>query len=109
MIDTFPAEQQAQIRVQLSMVLKAVVSQRLIPTIDGHRVAVFEVMTVNPAIQNMIRDGRTHQIDNVIFGGSDKSMISMDAELQKMVREGKITRENALLYAANPDTLSKRI
>ena len=108
-IDTFPAEQQAQIRVQLSMVLKAVVSQRLIPTIDGHRVAVFEVMTVNPAIQNMIRDGRTHQIDNVIFGGSDKSMISMDAELQKMVREGKITRENALLYAANPDTLSKRI
>ena len=108
-IDTFPAEQQAQIRVQLSMVLKAVVSQRLIPTIDGHRVAVFEVMTVNPAIQNMIRDGRTHQIDNVIFGGSDKSMISMDAELQKMVRKGKITRENALLYAANPDTLSKRI
>ena len=109
MIDTFPAKQQAQIRVQLSMVLKAVVSQRLIPTKDGQRVAVFEVMTVNPAIQNMIRDGRTHQIDNVIFGGSDKNMISMDAELQKMVRENKISRENALLYATNPETLSKRI
>ena len=108
-IDTFPAEQQAQIRVQLSMVLKAVVSQRLVPTVDGGRVAVFEVMTVNPAIQNMIRDGRTHQIDNVIYGGSDKNMLSMDNELQRLVRAGRITRDIALLYAANPETLSKRI
>ena len=108
-IDTFPAEQQAQIRVQLSMVLKAVVSQRLVPTADGGRVPVFEVMTVNPAIQNMIRDGRTHQIDNVIYGGSDKNMLSMDSELQRLVREGKIKRDMALLYAANPETLAKRI
>ena len=109
MIDTFPAEQQAQIRVQLSMVLKAVVSQRLVPTVDGDRVAVFEVMTVNPAIQNMIRDGRTHQIDNAIYGGSDKTMLSMDAELARLVRERRITRDVALLYAANPETLAKRI
>ncbi len=108
-IDTFPADQQAQIRMQMSMVLKAVVSQRLVPTVDGARVPVFEVMTVNAAIQNMIRDGRTHQIDNVIYGGSDKSMLSMDAELQRLVRSGRITREIALLYAANPDTLAKRI
>ena len=108
-IDTFPAEQQAQIRVQLSMVLKAVVSQRLVPTVDGGRVPVFEVMTVNAAIQNMIRDGRTYQIDNVIYGGSDRTMLSMDAELQRLVRERTITRETALIYAANPDTLSKRI
>lgn len=108
-IDTFSAEQQTQIRVQLSMVLRAVVSQRLIPTVDGGRIAVFEVMTVNPAIQNMIRDGRTHQIDNVIYGGSDKSMLSMDAELARLVRERRVTRETALLYAANPETLAKRI
>ena len=108
-IDTFPAEQQTQIRVQLSMVLKAVVSQRLVPTVDGARVPVFEVMTVNAAIQNMIRDGRTHQIDNAIYGGSDKTMLSMDAELQRLVRSGRITRETALLYAANAETLSKRI
>ena len=108
-IDTFPAEQQAQIRVQLSMVLKAVVSQRLVPTVDDKRVAVFEVMTVTPAIQNMIRDGRTHQIDNVIYGGSDRNMISMDGELQRLVRQGVITREMAILYAANPETLAKRI
>ena len=108
-IDIFPAEQQAQVRVQLSMVLKAVVSQRLIPTTDGGWEAVFEVMTVNPAIQNMIRDGRTHQIDNVIYGGSDKTMMSMDTELMRLVREKKITRDTALLYAANPETLAKRI
>ncbi len=108
-IDTFPAEQQAQIRVQLSMVLKAVVSQRLVPTTDGGRAPVFEVMTVNAAIQNMIRDGRTHQIDNVIFGGTDRTMLSMDAELQRLVREGRIARDVALLHAANPDTLAKRI
>ena len=109
MIDTFPAEQQTQIRVQLSMVLKAVVSQRLVPTADGGRMAVFEVMTVNPAIQNMIRDGRTHQIDNVIYGGSDRNMLSIDAELARLVREKRVTRDIALLYAANPETLAKRI
>ena len=91
------------------MVLKAVVSQRLVPTVDGKRVAVFEVMTVNPAIQNMIRDGRTHQIDNVIYGGTDRNMMSMDAELQRLVRERLISRDAALLYAANPETLAKRI
>ncbi len=108
-IDTFSAEQQAQIRVQLSMVLKAVVSQRLVPTVNGGRTPVFEVMTVNAAIQNMIRDGRTHQIDNVIYGGSDKTMLSMDSELARLVREKTITRETAILFAANPDILAKRI
>ena len=66
-------------------------------------------MTVNTAIQNMIRDGRTHQIDNVIFGGTDRTMLSMDAELQRLVREGRVSRDVALLHAANPETLAKRI
>jgi pilus retraction protein PilT len=108
-IDTFPAEQQAQIRVQLSMVLRAVVSQRLVPDVKGGRVPVFEVMSVNPAIQNMIRDGRTHQIDNVIYGGGDRTMLSMDSELIRLYKEGSITRETALSYAATPETLAKRI
>ena len=108
-IDTFPAEQQAQIRVQLSMVLRAVVSQRLVPDTDGKRIPVFEVMSINPAIQNMIRDGRTHQIDNVIYGGSDKTMLSMDNELTRLYKAGRISRDTALSYAANPETLSKRI
>ena len=108
-VDSFPAEQQAQIRIQLAAVLKAVVSQRLVPTLDGKRVVVFEVMTVTTAIQNLIRDGRTHQIDNVIYGGADKNMISMDGELLRLVNEKRITRDTALLYAANPETLAKRI
>ena len=108
-IDVFPAEQQAQIRIQLSMVLRAVVSQRLVPSLTGERVPVFEVMTVNPAIQNLIRDGRTHQIDNAIFGGNGQTMLSMDFELARLVREKRISRDTALLYAVNPETLAKRI
>ena len=111
-IDTFPAEQQPQIRIQLSMILKAVVSQRLIQTVSGERIPVFEVMTVNPAIQNMIRDGRTHQIDNAIFSGGsgmNKNMMSMDNELQRLYRENRISKETALAYAVSPEAMEKRI
>ena len=108
-LDTFPAEQQAQVRIQISMVLRAVVSQRLVPKKDGGQIAVFEVMTVNPAVQNLIRDGRTHQIDNAIFGGAGQGMLSMDAELQRLYKAGVITRETALLYAVSPETLIKRL
>ena len=108
-LDTFPAEQQAQVRMQLSMVLRAVVSQRIVPKKDGGQAVVFEVMTVNPAVQNMIRDGRTHQIDNVIFGGGNQGMMSMDNELQRLCRAGVISRETALLYAVSPETLAKRL
>ena len=108
-LDTFPAEQQAQVRVQISMVLRAVVSQRLVPKKNGGQVGVFEVMTVNPAVQNLIRDGRTHQIDNAIFGGAGQGMISMDAELQRLCRAGEITKETALLYAVSPEPLAKRL
>ena len=108
-IDTFPAEQQAQIRIQLSMVLRAVISQRLVPSVSGERIPVFEVMTVNPAIQNLIRDGRTHQIDNAIYGGNGQNMLSMDSELMRLVREKTITRDTALMYAVNPEVISKRI
>ena len=109
-IDTFPASQQQQVRVQLSMVLRAVVSQRLVPTVDGTQTPVFEVMAVNPAIQNMIRDGKTFQIDNVIYGGAaSQAMLSMDNELVRLAKEGRITRETAQLYAVNPDMLRKRL
>ena len=109
-IDSFPAGQQQQVRIQLSMVLHAVVSQRLIPTRDGELVPVFEVMTVNSAVQNMIRDGKTHQIDNVIYGGmADRTMMSMDTELLRLYKAGRITAETAMRYAINPDTLKKRM
>lgn len=125
-IDAFPPSQQQQVRVQLSMVLRAVISQRLVPKVGGGQAAVFEVMTINPAVQNMIRDGKTHQIDNVIYsgaagatgaaagpmgpaGGQTGAMLSMDGELLRLYKAGQITRETAVLYAANPDMLKKRL
>ena len=108
-IDSYPAEQQAQMRLQLSMVLRAVVSQRLLPTQDGWRVPVFELMVVNTAIQNMIRDGRTPQIENAIVGAHGQTMLSMDNSLQALVRDGRITRDTALSHAVNSETLAKRL
>ena len=107
-IDAFPANQQNQIRAQLSMVLRAVVSQRLILTRDGSLYPVFEVMCVNPAIQNLIREGKTHQIDNAIFGGG-ADMLSMDTELARLLRDNRIDREQALLYAIHPETVERQV
>ena len=108
-IDMYPAEQQAQVRSQLALVLKAVVSQTLVPTVDGEQIPVFEVMTVNPAIQNLIRDGRIHQIDNAIYSGNGQGMLSMDGELQRLVRARRITKETALSVAVNREILEKRL
>ena len=108
-LDSFQAQQQAHIRIQLSMVLKTVVSQRLVPTVDGRRWPVFEVMLVNPAISTMIRDGRTHQIDNIIYGENGKTMLSMDSELQRCCREGLISRNTAIMYASNPEIMGKKL
>ncbi len=106
-IDAFPAEQQGQVRTQLSMVLRAVVSQRLLIGVDGTLYPVFEVMTVNPAIQNLIREGKTHQIDNAIFGGGDE-MLSMDTELGRLVKENRISREQALRLAIHPEAIDRQ-
>ena len=107
-IDAFPANQQNQIRAQLSMVLRAVVSQRLILTKDGTLYPVFEVMCVNPAIQNLIREGKTHQIDNAIFGGG-ADMLSMDTELARLLRDDRITKEQASLLAIHPETVERQV
>lgn len=108
-VDVFPAAQQQQVRIQLSMVLQAVVSQQLIPTLDGGIEPVFEVMMVNSAISNMIRENKIAQIDNVIYASSTEGMISMDGDILRLYKAKRISRENALLYAINPDTLAKRL
>lgn len=107
-IDAFPAAQQQQIRVQLSMVLRAVVSQQLPPAKNGGLYPVFGMMTVTPAIQNLIREGRTHQMDNAIFG-SGTGMLSMDAELLRLAKEGIFSTETARLYAAVPEALERKL
>lgn len=108
-IDSFPAAQQAQVRMQLSLVLQAVVSQQLIPSTSGELVPAFEIMVVDSAISNMIREGKTHQMDNVIYAGASQGMVTMDSDILRLYREGKITRQNALLYAMNPEVLAKRL
>ncbi|MEG0355209.1 MAG: PilT/PilU family type 4a pilus ATPase, partial [Lachnospiraceae bacterium] len=108
-IDVFPPNQQRQITVQLSMSLQAVVSQQLVPTIDGRRVPAFEIMTVTPAIRNMIRDNKVHQIDGVIYSSSGDDMISMDTSLLSLYQAGSITKETALTYATNADMLAKKL
>lgn len=104
-VDVFPPNQQQQVRVQLSTTLQAVVSQQLIPGLSGSLVPAFEIMLVNNAIRNMIRDGKTPQIDGVIQMGVASGMITMDMCLASLLRSGKISRENALLYAVNQEAV----
>ena len=107
-IDVFPAEQQHQIAVQLSTVLNAVVSQQLVPTKDGKVVPAFEIMVVNPAIRNMIRENKVYQIDGFIQS-SGQQMISMDNYLLKLYKEGTITKDTAIVHASNPELLTRRL
>ncbi len=100
-IDSFPADQQGQIRAQLSVSLLGVISQRLIPGINGGRVPAVEIMFVNSAVRNLIRENKVSQINLVINTSSDEGMISLNNSLANLVRENKITIENAEKYSLN--------
>ena len=108
-IDVFPASQQRQIAVQLSMVLQAIVTQQLVPDINGELIPVFEIMTVTPAIRNMIRDHKIPQIDGILYASNKPDMISTDMSLLNLYKEGKITKETALNYATNEEMLKKKL
>ena len=108
-IDVFPPNQQRQIMIQLASVLQAVISQQLIPTMDGTLIPVFEIMEVTPAIRNMIRENKVHQIDGLIYSSTGSGMISMDQSLINLYKEGQISKETAILYASNPEMIIKRI
>ncbi|WP_295750825.1 PilT/PilU family type 4a pilus ATPase [uncultured Oscillibacter sp.] len=107
-VDTFPSSQQEQVRTQLSMVLQVVVSQQLLPSANGSLVPAFEVMRMNNAIRSLIRDGKTHQIDNAIASGGD-GMFTMDQSILSLYKAGKITAQTALEYTDNPDQMRRRI
>ena len=106
-IDVFEPSQQQQIRVQLSTVLTAVVTQQLLPSIDDSRIPAFEVMIANPNIRNLIREAKIPQIDAAIQTGRAFGMMSMDMSIANLYNEGKITKETALAYAVNPDGITK--
>lgn len=101
MIDVFPAEQQPQIRSQLAGILMAVCSQRLVPAIGGGRVVAAEIMIANSAVRSIIREGKTHQLDNTIQTGANEGMQTMDRTLAKLVQQGTVTYDSARDYAVD--------
>jgi len=104
-VDGFPPEQQTQIRIQLAGILLGVISQRLIPRTKGGLIPACEVMISNPAIANLIRENKTHEIDLVIETSAEEGMISLDRSLADLVKRREISLENALIYSANPTEL----
>ncbi|WP_238881947.1 type IV pilus twitching motility protein PilT [Clostridium sp. YIM B02551] len=107
-VDVFPPHQQQQIRIQLSAVLQGIISQQLVPTADKKgRVAALEVMVTTPGIQNLIREGKTHQIESSIQTGSKYGMKTMDMALSELYRKGIITSETALSYAVDSETIKR--
>lgn len=109
LIEGFPEAQQTQIRQMLSNVLLAVVSQRLVPKVKGGRIAVCEIMIVTPPIKSLIRENKSHQIDNFIATSADEGMISLDNTLASLVSKGEIKIDEALAWAKNPKTLKELI
>ena len=101
MIDVFPAHQQPQIRTQLSNILVGICSQRLVPAINGGRMAVAEIMVANSAVRAIIREGKTHQLDMTIQTGADQGMQTMDRELARYVKAGTINYDDARQYAVD--------
>ncbi|HAH95035.1 type IV pilus twitching motility protein PilT [Dielma fastidiosa] len=108
-IDVFPPQQQAQIRVQLSMSLKAIISQQLIPCLQGGVIPVFEILPINTAVANLIRDGRTNQIQTILTSSGTANGGTMDSNLYQYYKAGKISLEDCLRCCENIDQMKKRI
>lgn len=108
-IDVFPEGSKAQVRTQLSSVLTAVISQRLLPAVDGGRVPAMEILIANNAVKNIIREGKTFMIDNVIQSGSELGMVSMETYLAKLVKMGKVTEDVAMSFTTKPTELQSSL
>lgn len=109
-IDVFPPQQQQQIRVQLASVLEAVISQQILPKVDGNgRIPAFEVMIANPAIRNLVREGKTHQIQTIIQTSISEQMQTMDNHLVDLYRKGLIDMNNLMRYAVDADYIKDQI
>lgn len=107
MIDVFPPHQQQQIRVQVAGMLQAICSQRLVPTIGGGRVAAAEIFVVTPAARNIIREGKSHQLESIIQTGGKEGMQSMDSTLVKLIHDGRITYDEAKNFAVDLQELDR--
>lgn len=103
-VDVFPAYQQNQIRAQLASILIGVISQRLLPAIGGGRIPAVEIMLTNNAISNLIREGKTYEIPNIIQTSTAAGMISLDRNLADLVRQNKVNLEDAIRFASDQDS-----
>ena len=108
-IDVFPASQQHQISIQLASVLQAVVSQKLVPSVSGEMVPAFEIMVLTHAVRNLIREGKVHQIDGIIYTSAAENMIAMDSSILDLYKKGIIDRHTAISEAVNPEIMEKRL
>ncbi len=108
-VDVFPEEQQGQVRLQLSNVLEAVFSMRLIPAIAGGRVVAYEVMLGTSAIKTSIREGKTHQIDSILQTSQEAGMNTLESSLASLVRSGQVTLEVAQSYSLRPEELNRLV
>lgn len=108
-VDSFPADQQDQIKIQLSLVLDCIVSQQLLHRKSGGMIPAMEIMKTVPAISNMIRDSKNYQIDNVIQTSGNLGMVSMDQYIVNLYQKGEISEETALLSAINPEQVKRKL
>ena len=108
-LDVYPSNQQHQVKIQLAQILKGVVCQQLVPTIDGGQIAVFEIMKTNMAIQNMIREDKLHQLESAMQAGAQEGMCTMDGSLLKLYRAGKIAKDTALVSCVHYDNMVKKL
>lgn len=108
-LDVFPADQQKQVKIQLAQILKGVVCQQLVPSADGGQIAVFEIMKTTVAIQNMIREDKLHQLESAMQAGAADGMCTMDGSLLKLYKEGRITKDTALVSCVNYENMVKRL
>ncbi|HPD45183.1 MAG TPA: PilT/PilU family type 4a pilus ATPase [Candidatus Woesebacteria bacterium] len=102
-VDVF--DQKEQVRVQLAAVISAIISQRLIPTLEGQLIPAFEILIATPAVKNCIREGKAFMLDNIIQTGADIGMVSLDYSLASLVKQGKVTEETAMSFSLKPSAL----
>ncbi len=108
-VDVFPEHQQAQIKMQLSSTLESILSQRLMPCLDGGRIPAVEILVATPAVKTSIRDGKTHLIDNIVQTSGELGMITLEMDLACLVKIGKVSLEIAQTFALRPEELMRQL
>ncbi len=108
-VDVFPEEQQAQVRMQLSNTLEAILSERLLPSLGGGRIPAMEILLATPAVRSVVREGKTHLIDNIIQTSVELGMKTLEMDLASLIRQGKISLETAKFFSLRPEELMRLI